>query len=181
MNAPLSMAMRETRLVVGPPVDRVRHKCWGLLDDVLFGWLLSVVKAGRIFYLHLAPPCTTFSQARRPPLRTRRCPYGLEPADAETRNGTRLFQRCWLLLLLQKRAGTQGSLEHPAGAVSQHFPCVAASIGAAVSEVGLDMCAYGAPMEESDENVLRERVLVAWLRASLSGWSSACPVGRWSQ
>ena len=97
-DAPLSRACAAAGLRVGPRVDRARNGFWNLLDDGVFGWLLDVVTAGRVFFLFAAPPCTTFSVARRPALRDLDHPYGFNPEEAKTKEGARLFLRCLALL-----------------------------------------------------------------------------------
>lgn len=120
-SAPLTRAMAQCGLVTGPATDMKRHPYWNLLRDDLFVWLLEVIRAGRVYYLHDAPPCTTFSVARRPPLRSRLCPYGA-PSDAKAQEGNRLFLRCFTLLWRQGRVGRAGSLEHPHGSSCAALP-----------------------------------------------------------
>ena len=60
--------------MVGPRIDKQRHSYWTILDDNLFSWLVQLISAGRVLYLHLGPPCTTFSVARKPSLRSVQCP-----------------------------------------------------------------------------------------------------------
>ena len=58
-------------------------------------------QARRVFYLHLGPPCTTFSLARKPALRSKARPHGFRPREALTRMGNSLFLRC--LALVQRQ------------------------------------------------------------------------------
>lgn len=99
-----------------------------------------------VLHMHLGPPCTTFPQARRPALRSVLQPYGHRPLSGQTIHGARLFQRRWLLLKLQHRAGRAASLEQPKAALSWHLPFVRRDVfeQRCVSIVGWSMCSFGA-------------------------------------
>ena len=57
-------------LVTGPVIELKQG--WDLFEEGLFLWLFCLALAGRIWLLILEPPCTTFSIARCPKLRSRR-------------------------------------------------------------------------------------------------------------
>lgn len=107
-SAPLTKAMGHCGLVTGPAIDVKRHPYWDLLRGDPFTWLIAIVRAVRVYYLHVAPPCTTLSVACRPPLLSRLCPYGA-PEDSEAQEWNRMFLHCLTLLWLQGRAGRSGS------------------------------------------------------------------------
>ena len=88
--APFTQACRDLSLLVGPRIDKQRNSFWDILDDGFFSWLLQLVAAGRVMYLHVGPPCTTFSLARKPALRSKQCPYGFDPRDPKTREGNQI-------------------------------------------------------------------------------------------
>eukprot|EP00969_Alexandrium_andersonii_P180760 7988425-Alexandrium_andersonii.AAC.1 len=79
---------------MGPGFDVRRSPYFDLLDDGVYAWILQVVSAGRVATLHLAPPCATFSLARKPALRGRSAPWGYDPSEARAHAGNRLFARC---------------------------------------------------------------------------------------
>ena len=57
-----------------------------LLRPALQRKILASVKRGETQYVHLGPPCSSFSVARTPPVRNRKYPYGvpkLSPLDTE--------------------------------------------------------------------------------------------------
>jgi hypothetical protein len=144
-HAPLTRAASERGLVVGPRLDKQRHGYWDILNDGLFSWLIQVVAAGRVLYLHLGPPCTTFSLARKPALRGKRCPYGFEPSELKTFTGNKLYLRCLTLLRLQCLAGHPGSLEHPATSLARYLPPMLCADGRWLETICLSMCQFGAP------------------------------------
>ena len=64
------------------------------------------------------PPCTTFSVARHPKLRSKRLPEGFDPADPATALGTFLAKRCLTILWVAWRMRVPGLLEAPKTACS---------------------------------------------------------------
>ena len=42
-----------------------------------YSWLCRIIRSGLVVAVMMAPPCTTFSRARRPPLRSSAHPWGL--------------------------------------------------------------------------------------------------------
>ena len=61
--APLRAAMREVGLRVGPCVDIQMHQAWDANQDKFLHWMVELIRLGRVWYIHLGPPCTTFSIA----------------------------------------------------------------------------------------------------------------------
>ena len=67
------------------------------LDEALFIWLIRLSLSGRIWLAVLEPPCTTFSLARHPALRTSYFPE----------NGNTFALLCLLLALTQWAGGNE--------------------------------------------------------------------------
>ena len=144
-SAPFTLACRDLDLLAGPRIDKQRNSFWDILDDGFFSWLMQLVAAGRVLYLHVGPPCTTFSLARKPALRSKRVPYGFDAKEPKTVEGNRLFLRCLTLLRLQFLAGHPGSLEHPATSLARYLPPMLRASGVWLDPVKLSMCQWGAP------------------------------------
>ena len=85
------------RITRGPVVEL--KSGFDLLDEDIFIWLLRLALAGIIWLLVLEPPCTTFSLARRPPLRGSRHPEGYDLAERLTHIGNLLEIMCALFAL----------------------------------------------------------------------------------
>ena len=86
-----------------------------LTDPRVFKKVAGVIKQGRIRWLHLAPPCSTFSRARRDGLRSG-APWGSKARRAmkdKLREADELARNTFILALLQVRAGGYVSIENP--------------------------------------------------------------------
>ena len=80
-------------LVVGPVIDIDRSPAFDFCLLQLLSWLCFMVEGGRLDSFFLAPPCTTFSPAAYPSLRSYRCPRGFRPRERRTLIGTTLALR----------------------------------------------------------------------------------------
>ena len=56
--------------LVGPPLDLSFSAEYNLLNDRVFLWIVHLLEEGLLDSLFISPPCTTFSLAAHPPLRT---------------------------------------------------------------------------------------------------------------
>ena len=75
----------EFGLRTGPVLEL--KKGWDIFEGGLFMWLFRMCLAGRIWLLVFEPPCTTFSIARCPKLRTIAAAEGMDPVEFETIQG----------------------------------------------------------------------------------------------
>ena len=90
-------------LSVGPVIELKRR--WNMFEDGMFHWLFRLALAGRVWLLVLEPPCTTFSIARSPKLRSSSEAEGFEPIEYETLKGNLFSMMCTLLALAQYAIG----------------------------------------------------------------------------
>ena len=97
-------------------------KGWDLFEGGMFMWLLRMSLCGRIWLLVLEPPCTTFSIARCPKLRSKGEPEGFDPVEYETLQGNIFLVMCTLLAIAQWTAGNDCLYEQPATGFSK-FTC----------------------------------------------------------
>ncbi|CAK0897757.1 unnamed protein product, partial [Prorocentrum cordatum] len=114
--------------------------------EVLQGWITSGCIAG----IWLGTPCTTWSQALRRPLRSRRHPMGLpglsvgEQARLEVGNLT--FKFSCKVIRLAVKWNIAVYLENPAGSLMWHAPELARLLHAPCAQkIQLHMCQFGAP------------------------------------
>ena len=144
--ASLSHAHMEENLVVGPMIDLKLHPLWDLRSTRVVEWLIFVLTQRRVWHIHCAAPCTTFSVARFPRLRSRQQPLGFDPHEEKTQCGNVLLLRTLLLLLVALKAGSHGSHEHPSGAFSWWVPQVQRMFARTGCEVvRFSACQFGAP------------------------------------
>eukprot|EP00972_Heterocapsa_arctica_P026671 3926262-Heterocapsa_arctica.AAC.1 len=124
---------------------------WDLRSSRIVEWVLFLVRERRVWMVHVGPPCTTFSIARKPALRSKERPLGFTPLEEKTIEGNVLLYRCLLILLAVWLEGFgPGSFEHPDSAFSWSLPVV----GNLFSKRGcgiirLAMCAFGAPYRKN--------------------------------
>ena len=83
--AGVSHAWLELGLRVGPPVDMKAG--WKLDEADLFELLLRMSATARIGLLWLGPPCSMYSLARAPRLRSVQEPWGFDILEPETASG----------------------------------------------------------------------------------------------
>jgi hypothetical protein len=122
---PLSDAMARAGLRVGPHVDVLVHPMWDLTCPRVLEWLIFLIAHDRVWYVHLAPPCTTFSVARKPALRSAGLPAGFSRSEPRTRAGNLTLLRCAVLASCVRRLSKRHcTLEHPASAFSWQWPLV---------------------------------------------------------
>ena len=91
-----------------------------LLNNNHFKAIKKLVKSKKVRWLHAAPPCKTFSRARRSDglmrlkrLRSEEHPEGLEPKSELVKEANLLAGRAAQLALLQYKAGGAFTLENP--------------------------------------------------------------------
>jgi hypothetical protein len=148
--APLITAMGQAGLRCGPRIDIKHNLMWDITSSRMFEWIVFMLAHDRIYYLHVGPPCTTFSIARCPKLRSKALPGGFDRSDAATHLGNLLLMRCLALLsYIHWHTHRHGSHEHPASAFSWQWNLVTTLFGKdGCSIVPFAMCSYGAPYKK---------------------------------
>ena len=129
---------------VGPPIDLSESPEFDLEGHYVIRWLTHLIASKKLRGFFLSPPCTTFSIMRRPRLRSKTQPLGINPADPQTATGTKLALRGLQTLKVGAQNHAAGILEAPFSAYTKHLP----SWGhlrqlAEVSEARCDSCRYG--------------------------------------
>ena len=98
---------------VGPVIDLERSSFFDLSMLEVLMWIYFMVEQGRLDAYLVAPPCTTFSPAAYPALRSYSQPRGFNPLHPRTHLGTTLALRALSLLFLSHRTFVIGLLEQP--------------------------------------------------------------------
>ncbi len=118
--------------------------------------LLRKIWAREVAYVHLAPPCSTFSIARTPPIRSRQCPFGLPGL------GNRLARFSLQVLKVCLRMEIACTLEQPQSSWMLRLPPFwNFRRRTGVPEVTLDFCMYG--------EMWRKRTTIIAVRLDLAG------------
>ena len=144
----LSSAVSETTGSWTERWDILNGPGFDLLDKHNLSGLLWRVRAGQFWMVHLGPPCSTFSRARLPSLRSNGHPWGipgLSKKEKEIVNDGSLM--CLVAVEVAKRcleAGVGFSLENPATSMMWVFPPMQEFLEkAGVIVVTLDYCQFG--------------------------------------
>ncbi|CAK0817411.1 unnamed protein product, partial [Prorocentrum cordatum] len=106
-------------LRTGPRIDIKCHKYWDLVDSRLAEWVVWLIWQRRVKMTISQVPCTSFSIAKHPRLRSRMRPWGFDPSSTPTRLGNVLFRVGMLALFAHLLSGHGAGLrEHPLTAYS---------------------------------------------------------------
>ena len=108
----LSLAVKEKGLSVLPPIEL--KEGFDMCERPLFMSLLGMVRAKRIRFIWVAPPCTTFSLARTPKLRNLKTPWGFDVLHPKVVGGNLHAFQALLLCLVQFFVGGFFGAEQPA-------------------------------------------------------------------
>ena len=131
-------------------IDTARDPSHDLLRTGFLERLVGLIQSGYFFMVHLAPPCSTWSRARRPPLRARGDRiYGLpdlnraqrrraEEGNSLARAAVRLVRSC-----IEAKVGF--SIENPCSSMLWDMPeMIDIKNTSGTTSVSLVYCAYGA-------------------------------------
>ena len=109
----VSAAAVDMGLVVAPPLDLSKSKHYDLSDLRLLEWSIMMIEEGRFRSFLIAPPCTTFSPAAFPNLRSYRQPYGYSRLHPRVLHGNCLAFRSLILLRVGRRCRRPCGAEQP--------------------------------------------------------------------
>ena len=112
----------EFGFVVGPPVDLSCSEEFNMEFCHVVSWLSHMVSCGQVSSFMVEPPCTTFSIMRKPPLRSKLCPYGFDPSNRQTYNGNLLALRALQLMVIGLKNQVPGLLEKRLSSLLKHLP-----------------------------------------------------------
>ena len=100
-------------LVVAPPLDLSASRHYDLTNERLLEWVIHMIAEGRFKSFLLEPPCTTFSPAAYPCLRSYKEPYGFCRENPRVIHGNCLAFRSLVLLRVGRRYRRPCGLEQP--------------------------------------------------------------------
>jgi hypothetical protein len=117
-----------------------------LLCTRWFHWAVDNILKGQVHMLWLAPPCTTFSVARRPALRSKTEPLGFDPSNPRVAEGNTHALQSLYLARKAHECGLFFVVENPGSGYMKHLPAWRGLLDLpGVHEVYLNMCRFGAP------------------------------------
>ncbi len=136
--------------VVGPPLDLSVSEEYNVSYLHVVSWLVHMLQQGWLLSFMVEPPCTTFTIMRRPPLRSKRLPYGFKPHDEKTQTGNQLAQRGFQLLHFADAYDASGILETPNSSLMKNLPCWGHVLRKkSASMCRTDSCRFGSPHQKA--------------------------------
>ena len=109
----VSKALVSLNMVVAPVLDITWSKKYDISPVKMLEWLYDMLRSGRILAVLLAPPCTTFSAAAYPCLRTYVFPRGLNRKHPRVIRGNQMAFRALLVMKYALSLGLPCMLEQP--------------------------------------------------------------------
>ena len=109
----VSRAASELGMVVAPVLDLSESRHYDLRDLRFLEWAVHMVETGRFASFLVEPPCTSFSAAAHPAVRSYKEPLGFCRAEEKTLHGNTLAFRSFVLLKVGRRKRRPCGLEQP--------------------------------------------------------------------
>ena len=141
----VSKELLDRGAVVGPVFDLSRSPAYDILDHKVLRWLLHLCEQDRLIAFLVAPPCTSFSPAAFPPVRTYAQPRGLLPLVSKALVGNALAFAAICLLEAGLRLHVFGAGEQPRRSKMRWLKEWERLIELGASETWLASCAYNSP------------------------------------
>ena len=143
-SAKITRFLDELGLICGPPIELSLSEEFNLQYSHVQRWITFLLSSGRLKAVAAEPPCTTFSIMRRPRLRSRLCPFGMNVSDEKTAVGNALAHRAFQLLAVADRYDAVAVMENPFSSYMRHLPSWQAikELSSAM-EVRCDSCSFG--------------------------------------
>ena len=136
--------------IVGPPIDLSFSEEYDVAFVHVANWLSFMLGAGALLSFIVEPPCTTFSIMRKPPLRSRLCPFGFDVHHVQTKNGNLLASRALQLMHVGYVNQVTGLLETPFTSLLKHLPSFQALLRKPqVDQCRTDSCMLGSIHQKS--------------------------------
>ena len=99
-------------LAVCPPLDLELSRQYDLLSADVILWIVEMLREGRLLSAFVSPPCTTFSPAAHPALRTYQDPWG-DHSHPKVRVRNILAQRALAVIFTARTYGRGAGGEQP--------------------------------------------------------------------
>ena len=134
--------------VVGPILDLSFSSQYDLTNHRVLLWLMHMLESGRLKSLLCSPPCTSFSPAAYPSVRSYSCAEGFDQTNPKVILGNILAYYCLVLLFVGLRVLAFVMAENPRRSKMRWLKVWKALIGLGASETFLASCMYGSPFQK---------------------------------
>ena len=133
----------ELGVVCGPIFDLSLSKQYDITKTRVLEWIIFMMEDGRLKSFLVSPPCTTFSPAAHPCVRSYRVPEGFDRSNEKVKLGNILAFAAMLLLLVALRLRIFGLGEQPRRSKMRWLAQWQVLLLLGAAEVVLASCAYG--------------------------------------
>ena len=134
--------------VVGPILDLSFSSQYDLTNHRVLLWLIHMLESGRLRSLLCSPPCTSFSPAAYPCVRSYSCAEGFDQTNPKVSLGNILAYYCLVLLFVGLRVLAFVMAENPRRSKMRWLKVWKALLGLGASETFLASCMYGSPFQK---------------------------------
>eukprot|EP00438_Fugacium_kawagutii_P024536 Skav223316 [mRNA] locus=scaffold200:41903:46588:+ [translate_table: standard] len=135
-------------VVCGPVFDLTYSVQYNVADLQVISWIIFMCESRRLKSFLASPPCTTFSPAAWPCLRSYRKPLGFNRKNPRTFHGNQLAFRCLTMMKTALRTRTRGMLETPRRSKLRWTPHWIAVLEEGAKENFLASCMFGSPHQK---------------------------------
>lgn len=136
--AKVTAALDSLGFVTGPPIDISISEEYNMEFAHVLSWLSHMVSS------HQLASFIVFSIMRKPPLRSKFCPFGFDVRHAQTANGNLLAHRALQLLSVGWKNYVPGLLEKPFSSLLKHIPSYKHLLSKQhVNQCRTDSCMFG--------------------------------------
>ena len=135
-------------IICGPVFDLSLSSRYDLCDKRVVAWFLFMMEEGRLRSFLVAPPCTSFSPAAFPAVRSYANPRGFDPLNPKVFLGNSLAFIALALLFAGLRLGVAGLGEQPRRSKMRWLAEWRRLVELGASEVTLASCSDGSPHQK---------------------------------
>eukprot|EP00435_Cladocopium_sp_Y103_P010770 s1163_g2.t2 len=135
-------------VVCGPVLDIALSRHYNLAEHRVISWVAFMLEDDRLESFLVAPPCTTFSPAAFPCLRSYRIPQGFDPRHPRVHLGNLLAFAAIFLLFVALRMQKLGMGEQPRRSKMCWLPQWLALLALGASEAFVASCSFGSPHQK---------------------------------
>ena len=141
----VSAAAARLGMIVCPPIELSDSPHFDLKEPRLIEWICFMLQTGKIRSIMLEPPCTSFSAAAHPAVRSYREPLGFDRLCPKTWLGNLLAFRCFILMLVAYHYDRPNLLEQPFLSKMAWLSIWRFLLKKGFNEASVASCAFGSP------------------------------------
>eukprot|EP00435_Cladocopium_sp_Y103_P051714 s1965_g16.t1 len=139
----VSSCLSDRGFSVAPPLDLSASRHYDMTDHRLLEWCMYMIESGRFASFLSEPPCTSFSPAAHPMVRSYSQPKGFDLTEEKTFLGNLLANRSFLLLRHGRRHKRPCGKEQPRLSKMAWLPAWSSLLAEGFEEFVCASCQFG--------------------------------------